>query len=133
MSSRPCWITPALTERRERFEFVSGADGKMAKPTIRGMSRPRREMSLRFNALLSRRPSDSATQSCSFSKPNRVFLPQAVSDWSSTEPPTGIPSTTDASDLRGDPEQTDSFTSVDQVNGYCDHTYEKDKKMYGAG
>ena len=21
-----CWITPALTERRERFEFVSGAD-----------------------------------------------------------------------------------------------------------
>ena len=25
-------ITPALTERRERCEFVSGADGKMAKP-----------------------------------------------------------------------------------------------------
>ena len=27
---------------------------KLAKPTIRGMSRPRREMSLRFNTLLSR-------------------------------------------------------------------------------
>ena len=28
MSSPPCWITPALTERRERFEFASGVDGK---------------------------------------------------------------------------------------------------------
>ena len=29
---------------------------KLAKPTIRGTSRPRREMSLRFNALLYRQP-----------------------------------------------------------------------------
>ena len=34
---RPCWITPALTERREGFEFVSGVDGKI------GESRPSAE------------------------------------------------------------------------------------------
>ena len=29
--AQPSGITPALTERRERFEFVSGADGKIGE------------------------------------------------------------------------------------------------------
>ena len=35
---------------------------KLAKPTIRGTSRPRREMSLRFNALLSRQRRDPSSR-----------------------------------------------------------------------